>query len=140
MQKTFQIEGASLTHNNSKQERLNLKKLIHMIYTCVAANIIQCIKHSLSNSGTWNSANTTSVQLHYNITAIHKLLLNCSRLLGVTFENSSLFPKKCKPVLETSPYQRHPRDNRSYVLLTIVRKSCTTNEAKLLDADADQII
>ena len=43
MQKTLQREGASLTHNNSKQKRLNLKKLFYMIYTYMTANIIQYI-------------------------------------------------------------------------------------------------
>ena len=43
-------------------------------------------KHSLSNRGTWNSANTMRVQCHDNIETIHKLVIqryNCLCLLGV---------------------------------------------------------
>ena len=66
----------------------------------------------------------------------------CLRLLGVFLrtlhcptKNATQYWKPChiKGIHETTA-------DESSVLLTIVRKSCTTNEADVLDADADQII
>ena len=50
-------------------------------------------------------------QRRYNITTIYKPHAQLFAFTGSVFENSTLFPKKCNPVLETPPYQRHPRDN-----------------------------
>ena len=69
-------------------------------------------------------------------------MLNCLRLLGVFLRTLLSSPKNATQYWKP----RHIKDiretiaDRSFVLLTIVRKSCTTNEAEVLDADADKII
>ena len=73
---------------------------------------------------------------------MHKLLPNCLRLLGVFLKTLLSPPKNATQYWKP----RHIKDIReaivdqSCVLLTIVRKSCTTNEAEALDTDADEII
>ena len=97
---------------------------------------------SLSNAGSGNSANTTSLQRHDNIEMIKKLLPNWLCLLGVFLRNLLTPPKN--EIQYWKPH--HIKDiretivDRSRALLTIVRKNCTTNEAEVLDTDTDQII
>ena len=80
---------------------------------------------------------TTSWQCNNETEALPKLLV----FTGSVFENSSLSSKNCNPQSETLPYQRFQWDSSwSCVLLTIIRKSSTPNEAEALDTDADRML
>ena len=84
------------------------------------------------------------LQRCYNVMTIwQRKIRSCSTtcVYWKCFQELFSLVKKYNPLSTTLPYQRSPWDSsRSCVLLTVVRKSYTPDEAEVLDTDADRMI